>query len=174
MTINARAFISAYRWPIFILGLLGMSFTAQGILVVVATRPDTPPPIADYYERALAWDADSAVLAASRRLGWRVEIDVPAGKQFAVASRRPVDIVIHDRENQPVSGLRGRLIAIRPADTRLNGASDLFELPHEPGRYRTLARLSAPGLWEMSIDGHLGDTHFVHTARIDLAEEASE
>jgi len=172
-TMSLRRFISAYRWPIFIVGLLLMSITAQGVLVYVATRPSAPRPIVDYYQRSLEWDADAALQAASRELGWSVNIDVPAGGQYAVSARRPVDVTVRDRTGQPVSGLEGRLVAVRPADTRLNGASELTELPHEPGRYRTLARLPAPGLWELSLDAQLGEARFVHVARVSVDPEAA-
>ena len=163
-----KHFISAYRWPLIISGLLGMSILAQGILVYVATRPDAPRPIADYYERGLAWEADAAQLAASQRLGWSTTVEVPAGEQYTLTSRRPVDITVHDRDGQPVSGLSGRLVAVRPADTRLNSESQLLELPHAPGNYRSLASLPVGGVWELSLDVRRGETHFVHTERVTV------
>ena len=161
-------FLSANRWPVFIIGFLMMSIVANGILVYVATRPDVPRPIKDYYSRALSWDADRAQLAASRQLGWTVEIKVPAGQQFALSGRRPVDVTVRDRDGQPVTGLEGRLMAMRPANTNLNGFSSLTELPHAPGSYRTLARLEAPGLWQLSIDARRGETPFVYTTRVSV------
>ena len=44
--------ISEYRWPIYLGGLLSMSVVACGVLVWVATRPDSPRPIKGYYEAA--------------------------------------------------------------------------------------------------------------------------
>lgn len=161
-------FLSAYRWPVFIFGFLAMSIVANGVLVYVATRPDVPRPIKDYYSRSLSWDAQRAQLAASRQLGWTVDIKVPAGRQFAVSARRPVDVVVRDRQGQPVTGLQGRIFAMRPANTSLNGFSPLTELPHAPGSYRSLARLGAPGLWQLSIDARRGETAFVHTRRVSV------
>ena len=161
-------FLSANRWPVFIVGFLLMSITANAILVYVATRPDVPRPIKDYYKRSLSWDADRAELAASRQLGWSVKIKVPEGQQFALSARRPVDVVVRDRQGKPVTGLQGRLFAMRPADTTLNGFSPLTELPHAPGSYRTLARLAAPGLWELSIDARQGQTPFVYKTRVSV------
>lgn len=161
--------ISTYRWPFILGGLLAMSVIAQGVLVYVATRPDAPRPIKDYYERGLEWEADAAKLAASRRLGWSVSIDVPEGEAYTMAASRPVDLTVRDRDGAPVTGLTGRVLAKRPADTRLNGTSDLVELPHEPGRYRTLARLSATGVWELSLDAHQGEVAFLYTERVTVA-----
>lgn len=160
--------LSAYRWPIFLGGILAMSIVANGILVFVATRPDSPAPIAGYYEKGLEWEADSAQLAASRRLGWKVTFEVPTDEVFAMAERRPVDITVCARDDAPVTGLIGRLVTVRPADTRLNGESELFELPQEPGHYRTLACLPVDGIWELSIDAHRGETPFLCTERVTL------
>jgi len=164
---NVLRFISANRWPAFLGGILLMSITAQGVLVHVATRPSSPRPIANYYERSLNWDADAAVLAASRELGWSVAIDVPAGDQYAVTARRPVDLVVRDREGEPVAGLSGRLISQPPAESR-KLESELTELPHDRGHYRTLAPLGKPGVWLLSIDAERGGTHFVHSQRVTV------
>ena len=161
--------ISTYRWPFILGGMLTMSIVAQGVLVFVATRPDAPRPIADYYERGLAWEADAALLAASRRLGWSVQLEVPAGDEYALAELRPVDITVQGRDGLPVTELSGRLVAVRPSDPRLGGESALVELPHEPGHYRTLARLSVAGLWELSLDARRGETRFLYTERVMVA-----
>lgn len=160
--------ISEYRWPIYLGGLLTMSVAACGILVWVATRPDVPRPIRGYYEAARAWDADEAVEAASRQLGWTVRYELPAGIPHFAGMPRPVDVWVADREGRPVVGLAGRLFAIRPADTRLNQTGDLVEIPQAAGSYRTLVRLDEPGAWEMRLDATQGSLRFVHAARLDL------
>ena len=70
--------ISEYRWPIYLGGLLAMTICASGVLVWVATRPDSPRPIKGYYEAARAWDASEAVADASRQLGWTVRYELPS------------------------------------------------------------------------------------------------
>ena len=111
-----------------------MSVVACGVLVWVATRPDTPRPIKGYYEAARAWDADEAVEDASRQLGWTVRYELPADVPHFAGMPRPVDVRVADRDGKPVSGLAGRLFAIRPSDTRLNQSGDLAELPQEAGQ----------------------------------------
>lgn len=164
--------ISEYRWPIYVGGLLTMSVAACGILVWVATRPDVPRPIKGYYEAARAWDADEAVEEASRQLGWSVRYDLPAGVPHFPGMPRPVDVRVADRGGAPVTGLTGRLYAIRPADGRLNQDSELVELPQEAGSYRTLVRLDQPGTWELRIDTKKEALRFVHAARLDVAADA--
>lgn len=163
--------LSEYRWPIFLGGLLAMSIVASGVIVWVATRPDTPRPIKGYYEAARAWDADEAVEDASRQLGWSVRYDLPSDVPHFRGMPRPVDVRVADRDGRPVSGLSGQLFAIRPADTRLNQSGDLVALPHAPGSYRTLVRIDAPGAWELRIDARQDTLRFVHAARLIVPEE---
>ncbi|MBK9089908.1 MAG: FixH family protein [Holophagales bacterium] len=163
--------ISEYRWPIYLGGLLSMSVLACGVLVWVATRPDSPRPIRGYYEAARSWDADEAVGEASRQLGWSVRYELPEGVPHFPGMPRPVDVRVADRDGNPVSGLTGRLFAIRPSDTRLNQTGDLIGLPQESGRYRTLVRLDEAGTWELRLDARREALRFVHAARLDVAAE---
>ena len=164
--------ISEYRWPIYVGGLLTMSVVACGVLVWVATRPDAPRPIKGYYEAAKAWDADEAVEAASRQLGWTVRYELPSGVPHFPGMPRPVDVRVADREGRPVPGLAGTLFAIRPSDTRLNRTGTLVGLPQEEGTYRTLVLVDQPGTWELRIDAKKERLRFVHAARVEVAADA--
>ena len=149
--------VSEYRWPIYLGGLLAMSVVACGVLVWVATRPDSPRPIKGYYEAARAWDADEAVEEASRQLGWTVRYELPSGVPHFAGMPRPVDVRVADRDGKPVSGLAGRLFAIRPSDTRLNQTRRRSSrCRRQAGSYRTLVRLDEPGTWELRIDTTAG------------------
>jgi nitrogen fixation protein FixH len=160
--------ISEYRWPIYLGGLLAMSIVSSGVIVWVATRPDTPRPMQGYYEAARAWDADEAVEAASRNLGWSVRYELPADVPYVAGMPRPVDVRVADRDGGPVTGLAGRLFAIRPSDARMNQSVDLVAIPQAPGRYRTLVRLDAPGAWDVRFDVRQGALRFVHAARLTI------
>jgi nitrogen fixation protein FixH len=160
--------VSEYRWPIYLAGHLVMSIVACGVLVWYATRPDAPRPIKGYYEAARAWDADEAVEAASRQLGWDVRYELPAGIPHYAGMPRPVDVRVVDREGKPVSGLTGRLFVIRPADSRLNRDGELTELPQQAGSYRTLVVLDEPGAWDVRLDARRQSLRFVHAARLDI------
>lgn len=165
--------LSDYRWPIFIGGHLTMSVVACGVLVYVATRPDAPRPIQDYYEAARAWDADGALEAASRDLGWTVRYELPAGVPHVPGMLRPVDVTVVDREGRPVAGLAGQLVAVRPSDARLTQRGALVALPAAAGGYRTLVRLDEPGAWELHLDARQQTMRFVHAARVVVpADEA--
>lgn len=160
--------ISEYRWPIYLGSLLAMSMGAYAVMVWVATRPDTPRPIAGYYEAARTWDANEAVEASSRQLGWSVRYELSGDVPHFAGMPRPVDVHVADRDGKPVAGLVGRLFAIRPSDTRLNQSGELIGLPQTPGCYRTLVRLDASGAWDLRIDMRHETLHFVHAARLDV------
>lgn len=165
--------LSDYRWPIYLGGLLAMSIAACGVLVWVATRPDSPRPIKGYYEAAKGWDVDEAVAEGSRELGWLVRYELPPDVPHYPGMPRPVDVRVTDRQGKGVSGLSGTLTAIRPSDGRLNQAGSLTELPQRPGTYRTLVRLDQPGAWELRIDTRQHALRFVHAARIVIPQEAA-
>jgi hypothetical protein len=160
--------VSEYRWPIYLGGLLAMSIVACGTLVWVATRPDSPRPIKGYYEAARAWDADEAIEAASRQLGWTVRYELPSDIPHYPGMPRPVDVFVVDRDGKPVSGLEGKLIAIRSSDARLNQAGALTELPQQAGSYRTLVVLDEPGAWELRVDARQHALRFVHAAGFNV------
>lgn len=168
---KVRELFAKYRWPMYLSGLLGLPIVANGVLVFVATRPDTPRPLPGYYEAAEAWDADQAVEEASRRLGWSVRYELPAGVPHTPGMPRPVDVTVVDRSGRGVGGLAGRLVAIRPADARLNQQGTLVALPEHPGAYRTLVRLDEPGAWEVRLDAAQGAQRFVHGARLTVAPD---
>ncbi len=168
MAMKVLQTLSDYRWPLFLMGFLAMSVTAQGILVYVATRPDVPQPIAGFYERSQRWDDESALRAASQKLGWTVRFGIPKGEQYLVGMPRPVDVRIMGRDGQPITGLTGALLAQRPADQRLNVQGKLVELPHAPGSYRSLMRLDTPGIWELRVDAKREALRFVHQDRVSV------
>jgi hypothetical protein len=165
---KAIKILVAYRWPLYLGGLLLMSVIANAVLVYVATRPDAPRPTVDYYEKSLDWDTDAALIEASQQLGWTVEYGIPGGPQYSSDAPRPVDVVVTDPDGAGVVGLQGRLVAVRPADPALNQAGDLVELPHAPGHYRTLLRLGAWGIWEFNLDAERGALRYVYSGRVQV------
>lgn len=160
--------LSEYRWPIYIGGHLTLSVVACGVLVWVATRPDAPRPIEGYYEAARSWDADERVEDASRELGWSVRYELPSGVPHFPGMPRPVDVTVVDRDGHAVSGLVGRLLAVRASDAQPGVPGALVAVPTTPGTYRTLVRLDEPGTWEFHLDTRQATTHFVHAARVTV------
>ncbi len=169
-----RKFLSEYRWPLYLTGLLTMSILAYAILVWVATRPTAPRPIAGFYEASQEWDADEAVVAASRALGWTVTYELPAGVPHVAGTPRPVDVQVTDRDGKGVTGLTGRLFALRAAEARRGPPGTLVELPHLAGSYRALLRVDEPGAWDFRLDARRDGQRFVHSARVAVEKDAPE
>jgi len=172
--LSLRRLLSEYRWPIYLGALLTMPIVATAILVYVATRPSAQLPMKGYYEAAEKWDSSEAVEAASRQLGWTVRYEVVASASVPHLDGmpRPVDVRVLDREGKGVTGLSGRLLAIRPSDPRLNQAGVLVALPQEPGTYRTLVRLDRPGAWEFRLDAKREEMRLVHAARVTVVPDS--
>jgi nitrogen fixation protein FixH len=160
--------LDEYRWPMFVGGLLSMSLVASGVIVWVATRPDAPRPIENYFQTAQAWDVNEAEKAASLELGWTVRYELPTNVPHMPGMPRPIDVTVVDRAGAPVSDLTGRLVVMRPSDGRLNQEGALSAIPNEPGRYRTLVRLDQSGEWEMRLDASQQSLRFVHAARMQV------
>lgn len=164
--------LAANRWPLYLGGLLALPVCAYAVLIYVATRPSAPRPLPRYYEASQRWDADEALLAASRELGWTVRYELPAGVPHVAGTPRPVDVQVLDRDGRGVAGLGGRLLAVRPSDPRLNDAGELFAVPQRAGGYRALVRMDEPGLWELRVDAQQGGLRFVHAARVTVGADA--
>lgn len=166
--------LSDYRWPLYIGGHLTMSVVACGVLVWVATRPDAPRPIPDYYAAAQSWDVDDAVEESSRALGWSVRYELPSDVPHVPGMPRPIDVHVADRAGRPIVGLTGRLIAVRPSDSRLNQMGQLTAVPGQQGRYRTLVRVDEPGAWDFRIDTQQAALRFVAGTRVTVPPDVTE
>ena len=169
-----KKFVSDYRWPMILSSLIILSITAQGMIVLFATSSEAPMPEKDFYEKSLKWDEVSALTESSKKLGWSVEYSLPEGNQFLPGMARPLDICVKDDAGKPVSGLVGKMFAVRPSETRLNTSGILTELSHKPGNYRTLITFGAYGLWEMALDANYGKQRFVNRTRIDVRSAKPE
>jgi nitrogen fixation protein FixH len=173
------SWISAHRWPLGVVGILLMTFSANAVLLFQATRPDAAAPIEDYYARSLRWDETLALRESSRALGWTAAWDLPAGPEYAPSMPRPVDLSLTDREGLPLRGIRGTLTALRPSDPSLTEQAQLTELPHAPGVYRCLLRFPVDGVWEIQADlsakgteGGGTATRWVATRRLQVTSVA--
>lgn len=163
--------VSDYRWPMGIVAILGGAIGANAVLLYAATRPEAARPMPDYYQRSLVWDQELAVREASRALGWSADFSVPSGLQFDPAMPRPVDLALRDRDGQPVLGVTGTLTAVRAADSRLDNAAPVTEIPHQPGFYRSLLRLPAEGRWEIRADLSQGEQRFVASRTLTVTRD---
>lgn len=160
--------LSNYRWPIYIAAHLVMSVTACAVLVWFATRPDAPRPIPGYYEAAETWDVAAAAEAASRQLGWSVELQLPTDIPYVLGMPRPLDITVVDRGGRPVSGLVGHILATHQTDDGRAQRGELVELPQHPGSYRCLVHLDHAGAWNVRLEARQQTLRFVQDGRLSV------
>lgn len=154
-------------WPIGI-AVVVMAFVAiDGALVLTAFRDTAVAAEEGYYDKALAYDRSRVAVLRSSEAGWKAAVAV-ADTPLPGMPRR-VDVVIHDRLDQPVTGLVGTLTAVRPADARLSNSGALLEVPGEPGAYRLLLKVPVRGLWEFQLDARKGADDYRMIIRQDVA-----
>jgi nitrogen fixation protein FixH len=113
-----------WTWTLAIAGLLAANVVAMATLAVVAHR-DAAQVIPDYYARATRYDDELTRSAASRALGWRVDLAVASGT---------VDAVVSDASGRPITGARVRVTGYHRAHA--SERLDLELTAAAAGRYR--------------------------------------
>jgi hypothetical protein len=148
-------------WPIAIVTLLVACVAANVALFVVASSDPSFAVEPNYYQKAIEWDQTQRRVAASRELGWQVDVR---------AVRDQVEVSLHDRAGRPLSGASLEIESFhnaRSADRRgwQFPATDAFGL--------TRANVGAlrPGLWELRITAQHHGQQYQATLQQDLGLE---
>ena len=168
MTERKEGFVSRYLagpsdwWAWF-----SASFSLMGCVIYMAHRDyDAVAPEAGYYERAINHDEVRQRLQRAELAGLKAEIKV-AEAPIPTMPRR-IDVLVHDGQGEPVTGLEGRLTAIRPADARLKNGGQLIAVPGQEGLYRLLLKVPVAGLWEFELDAKRGGDAYLMIVRQDV------
>ena len=152
-------------WPLFIVGLLGMSVTTVVITVVAARSDGGAQVIDDYYQKAVNWDETAALQAASDALGWHAEIVLPPDSQNTMP--RLVEVTLRDREGRPIESAQGAIRAFRPH--RAGVVAERPLTPAEtPGLYRQALPINQGGLWDFEIVAVRDTSTFITTIRKEI------
>ena len=112
------------RWILAIAGLLAANVVAMVTLAVVANRGGAQV-IPDYYAKATRYDDELSRSAASRALGWQVEV--------ALAGRT-VDALVSDASGAPIEGAAVRITGYQRAHAA--DAVDVVLAATTGGHYR--------------------------------------
>ena len=153
-------------WPMFIVGLLSMSVATVVITVVAARSDGGPQVIDDYYQKAVNWDETAALQAASDALGWQADIVIPSSPGNATAS--PVEIILLDREGQPITDAQGTIRASRPHRADVVAERPLT-VTETPGLYREAFPINQAGLWDFEIIAVQDSLRFQTVIRKEIA-----
>jgi len=139
------------------LGFILMFFLIQAVIWTVAisaTANDrSHVVVAGYDEKALNWDEEKALRAASARLGWQSEIVV--GSDSDIYGFRNVTIKLLDAHQAPMENAIVQLTAFhcaRAAEPQIVNVSELSN-----GIYSGMVRIRKSGRWQ--FDGSVTKGH---------------
>ncbi len=144
--------------------LLGMSVCFQMTACVMASRGNGAEIERDYYDRALNWDDYQKTVAASRKLGWRVEIQTDRMQQRG--GELGVTFVLLTKDGEPVEGATGLIRAFQ--NGRVDEMLELDPVAVGPGLYRATFHPRRTGLWVWRLRFERGDEVFVEETRTTL------
>lgn len=166
-TQKKEGFVSRYRWPLGIIGIILTFFLVDGVLVFTALRDyDAIAPEEGYYERAINHDELQQRIRRAQQAGLEAKITVAEAPIPSMPRR--VDVLVQDGKGAPVNGLEGKLIAIRPSDTRLKNEGTLIAVPGQEGLYRLLLKVPVAGLWEFELEARRGSDDYLMIVRQDV------
>ena len=149
----------SYRWPVAIVGMLGLHAAGMVAVIMVATRDPSFAVEPNHYQKALAWDAFSARARASRALAWRVDASTDA--RLDAQGTRGLDLRIVDRSGAPVTGATVAVLAFPHARGEERARIDLRE--DQPGLYRARTAMARTGIWELRLTARRGQDVFTST-----------
>lgn len=140
---NRRA---AWRWGTFVVSLLGLQVVGGIMAIMLATGDESVAIVPNYHEKAVRWDDEVALQAASRSLGWVCNVS-QVDETSEVAGLR---ITLADREGNPIDLASGELQIYRHAR-----AADVRRVKIPAGSLGSLELrgcFDSHGLWQVMID----------------------
>lgn len=150
-------------WPAFVISILLMGMVTTLYTVYLANQ--SPPQVVEnYYEKALNWDSEQAVAAASQALGWDLQLAIAPPQ--TEASERIIQVTLLDAAGQPITNLEGSVRARRPDQIGILAETPLMARPD--GSYEGHLPLTKRGLWDLEVIVQREDERFVQTVRREI------
>ena len=143
-TLQQKEKTAQFLWTGFIL----MFFVIQAIVWIVAitlTANDTSHAVVpNYDERALKWNEEVALRAASEKLGWQSQLSIDDSGD--ILGQRVITMKLRDRNDEPVNDATVNLRAFHRARA---GVPQLLEFSAAgEGVYTSTIRVDKSGLWQ--------------------------
>lgn len=162
-TIEEKEAFHRFLWTSGIIGL----FCIQGIIWIIAiamtSRDASHAVLPDYERRSLGWDDHQDKLRKSRALGWTC-----AAELLSVENGRTIlAIRLRDRNGTKLTGVQ--VIGTGFHCARAAEIEDLIFEETEAGTYTCSPGKMAPGIWQFSLQGRLGESLFIHDFRIETS-----
>jgi nitrogen fixation protein FixH len=143
-------------WPVALVLLIGSAFSANLLLLYLATTDPDFSVEPDYYAKALDWDRQRLQADQNARLGWTAELTVEPKR--SIDGSQVVQVRITDESAQAVVGASVSLTAF--SNARAADRQHVTLLATEDGSYRATLRFHRPGLWEFRLGAERGDDVF--------------
>lgn len=150
------------QWPIAVAAILAITVIGDVWVAVIASRDEAFAVEPDYYQKAVAFDDELALRAASARLGWQVAPVLQLGRPGQPGS---VSITLRDSAGVPVTGARVDLLAMHNARASRQLASTLTE--RGDGAYSAPLAAERPGEWELRFVVTRASDRFAVRSRVD-------
>jgi len=160
-----------WRWTSIIVGMLLLQVVLCAIGVTAALRGKGVMVEADYYNKALHWDDQAALVRASNELGWKTELSV--GATATTGGDRALLLRLVDKAGAPIENAmvsvaffhHARPLELRQAELKSAGG----------GLYVSSVPLDRKGIWEFRLTIHrvvtgAKDEMYVATLQRDLLE----
>lgn len=152
------------QWPIAVAVVLALTVIGDVWVAVIASRDEAFAVEPDYYRKAVNFDDEMALRAASRALGWQL---APALQLGRAGTRGRVSITLRDSAGTPLTGARVELLAMHNARASHQLSATLADLG--AGTYEAPLDAERPGEWELRFLVTRGTDRFAVRDRIDAA-----
>jgi hypothetical protein len=154
-------------WSSIIVGLLLLQVGLCAVGVIAATRSKAVAVEADYYNKALHWDQEKALLRASQELGWGVTLTI--GDVATTNGSRALMLKLADPQGKPIEDATVEVAYFhhaRPGELRRASLAGMGE--GGGGLYASSVPLDRAGKWEFRLTIHRGGQAFIETLQQDL------
>lgn len=151
----------AWAWPAGLIALLAVSGGVNLAMAVIASRDPSFAVEADYYAKAVAWDATMAQDARNAALGWTAAARLePEGQ----GSR--LTVAIRDRAGRGLDGLGVRVEAFHNARAARRLVTGLTG--RGTGGYDAVLSATRPGIWEVRVEATAPGRRYTATLAAEL------
>lgn len=157
------------QWPIGIAIVLALTVISNVWIAVIASRDEAFAVEPDYYQKAVRFDDEMALRAASARLGWRI---VPQLRLGTSASAGLLTATVTDSTGAPLHGAKVEVLAMHNARASRQLTATLGET--SSGTYTAPLDAQRPGEWELRFTVTRGSDRFAVRERVDAPVPPTE
>ncbi len=147
-------------WILAVPALLLPVVVMNVVMLIKSTGSSAVAVEPDYYEKAIHWDERVELEAASRALGWQLELELQPGED---APR--LQAVLRDSSKSLVIDAEVEVEAFHNA---LSDRRKTLRLAFDDSLYHADFPGNRPGLWEFRLQARRGEELFTATRRLDL------